>query len=121
MESFDRDDFPPCLEVDRGTMPVVRSNPNQTSYIRKLLAYSHTHGQDLLYEHYGIERFRVLTPTTSRERIRTMIDAYRDHVPRKLRRPNLFLFAELTAIDLDTDELALDWQKAAGKPARLTV
>jgi hypothetical protein len=42
MESFDRDDFAPCLEVDRGIMPVVRSNPNQTSYIRKLLAYSPT-------------------------------------------------------------------------------
>ncbi len=50
-----------------------------------------------------------------------MIDAYRDHVPRKLRRPNLFLFAELAAIDLDTDVFALDWQNAAGKPAGLTV
>ena len=50
-----------------------------------------------------------------------MIGAYRDHVPRKLRRPNLLLFTELAAIDLDTDVFALDWQNAAGKPARLTV
>ncbi len=55
------------------------------------------------------------------ERIRTMIAAYREHIPRPLRRPNLFLFAELAAIDLDTDVFALDWQNAAGKPARLTV
>ncbi len=46
-----------CLEVDCGTMPVVRSNPNQTSYIRRLLAYSHTHDQYLLHKHYGIGRF----------------------------------------------------------------
>lgn len=50
-----------------------------------------------------------------------MIGAYHDHVPRKLRRPNLFLCAELATIDLDTDVFALDWQTAAGKPARLIV
>ena len=82
-----------CLEIDRGTMPVVRSDPNQTSFIRKLIAYSHTHARDLLHKHYGIERFQVLTLTTSKERIRTMIDAYREHIPRSLRRPNLFLFS----------------------------
>ncbi len=49
-----------------------------------------------------------------------MIDAYRDHVPRKLRRPNLFLFAELAAIDLDTDVFALDWQNANGHPTKLS-
>ncbi len=38
-----------------------------------------------------------------------------------MRRPDLFLFAELAALDLDTDVFALDWQNAAGKPARLTV
>lgn len=48
-------------------------------------------------------------------------DAYRDHIARKLRRPNLFLFEELAAIDFDTEVSALDWQNAAGKPARLTV
>jgi hypothetical protein len=110
-----------CLEVDRGTMPVVRSNPNQTSYIRKLLDYSYSHSHDLIYKHYGIDRYQVLTLTTSKERIRTMIDAYRDHIPRHLRRPNLFLFAELSAIDLDTDVFAVEWRNAAGKPTKLTV
>ena len=47
--------------------------------------------------------------------------AYREHVPRQLRRPNLFLFAELSAIDLDTDVFALTWQNATGKPAKLAV
>ena len=121
MGSFDRDDIAPCLEVDRGTMPIVRSNPNQTSSIRKLLAYSHTHAQDLLHERYGIERFQGLTLTTSKERIRTMIDSYRDHVPRQLRRPNLFLFTESSEIELDTDVFDIEWQNAAGKPDRLTV
>ena len=102
-------------------MPVVRSKPNQTSYIRKLLAYSYTHAQDLLYKHYGIERFQVLTLTTSQERIRTMIAAYREHIPRQLRRPNLSLFAESSAIELDTNVFGIDWRNAAVKPARLTV
>ncbi len=50
-----------------------------------------------------------------------MIDAYRDHIPRKLRRLNLFLFAELAALDLEPDVFAVDWQNAAAKAARLTV
>ena len=110
-----------CLEVDRGTMPVVRSNPYQSSYLRKMLAYSHTHARDVLYREFGIERFHVLTLTTSKERIRNMIDAYREHIPRPLRRPNLFLFAELSAIKLDTDVFGIDWQNAAGKLTKLTV
>ena len=110
-----------CLEVDRGTMPVVRSNPYQSSYLRKMLAYSHTHARDVLYREFGIDRFQVLTLTTSKERIRTMQDAYREHIPRELRRPNLFLFAELAATDLDTDVFALTWQNANGKPTKLTV
>ncbi len=108
-----------CLEVDRGTMPVVRSNPYQTSYLRKMHAY--THARDVLYREFGIERFQVLTLTTSKERIRTMQDAYREHIPRELRRPNLFLFAELSEIDLDTNVFALTWHNANGKPTKLAV
>ena len=63
----------------------------------------------------------MLTLTTSQERIRNMIDAYRDHIPRQLRRPNLFLFAESSAIELDTDVFGIEWQNANGKPAKLTV
>ncbi len=102
-------------------MPVVRSNPYQSSYLRKMLTYSHTHARDVLYREFGIDRFQVLTLTTSEERIRTMQDAYREHIPRELRRPNLFLFAELSAIDLDTDVFALTWQNANGRPTKLTV
>ena len=54
-------------------------------------------------------------------RVRTLIDAYRDHIPRQLRRPNLFLFAESSAIELDTDVFALTWHNAAGNPTRLTL
>ena len=102
-------------------MPVVRSNPYQSSYLRKMLAYSHTHARDVPYREFGIDCFQVLTLTTSKERIRTMQDAYRKHIPRELRRPNLFLFAELSAIDLGTDVFALTWQNANGKPTKLTV
>ena len=102
-------------------MPVVRSSIYQSSYLRKMIAYNYTHIWHGLYKEFGIERFQVLTLTTGPERIRTMQDAYREHVPRQYRRPNLFLFAELSAIDLDTDVFELTWQNANGKPVKLTV
>ena len=110
-----------CLEIDCGTMPVVRSNPYQTSYLRKMLTYAHTKARDLLYREFGVERFDVLTLTSSLERIHTMQKAYREHVPRHLRRPNLFKFGLLSEIDLDTDVFELALQNANGKPARLAV
>ena len=75
----------------------------------------------MLYREFGIERFQVLTLTTSKERIRTLQDPYRRHIPHELRRPNLFLFAELAEIDLDTDVFAPTWQNANGKPTRLLI
>ena len=54
-------------------------------------------------------------------------DATNDQLKRAYRKlamrhhPNLFLFTELSAIDLDTDVFALTWQNANGKPTKLTV
>ncbi len=61
------------LEADRATMPVARGNLKQTSFLRKLLAYHHTWRQQLLAD--KSPRFRVLTVTTTIERVRHLIDA----------------------------------------------
>ena len=65
------------LEADRGKMPVIRRglHKNQSSFYKKMLAYSHTHKQGLQTKYFNFKNFRVLTVTTSEERIRTMIGA----------------------------------------------
>ena len=63
------------LEADRGTMPVARKGLLQTSFRRKLMAYQETWRQGLYKTHLGIPNFRVLTVTTSEERMRHMVAA----------------------------------------------
>jgi hypothetical protein len=57
------------LEADRGTMPVTRRHLSQTSFLRKLLAYEATWSQSIHRTKFGINRFRVLTVTTSPARV----------------------------------------------------
>jgi len=64
------------LEADRGTMPVIRRNLSQTSFHRKLLAYEATWSQSIHRARFGFHRFRVLTVTTSTERLRSLVEAY---------------------------------------------
>ena len=61
------------LEVDRGTMPVVRNNLEQTSLYRKLLAYYETWRQNLHTSLFGLKRFRVIIITSNRERLNHII------------------------------------------------
>lgn len=61
------------LEADRGTMPVMRHGLEQTSFRRKLLGYQETWLQGLHRMHLGIPNFRVLTVTTSEERVRHLV------------------------------------------------
>ena len=63
------------LEADRGTMPVARKGLEQTSFRRKLLSYRETWRQGLHKAHLGIPNFRVLTVTTSKERVRHLVAA----------------------------------------------
>jgi hypothetical protein len=62
------------LEADRGTMPVTRKGLGQTSFRRKLLGYRETWRQGLHQTHFGIPNFRVLTVTTSEERVRHLVE-----------------------------------------------
>ena len=63
------------LEADRGTMPVVRKHLSQTSFRRKLLAYEATWSQGLHRTRLGIDRFRVVTVTTSAKRVQSLVEA----------------------------------------------
>ena len=96
------------LEADRGTMPVKRRTFSQTSFYRKLLAYEATWTQKIHQRNLGINRFRVLTVTTSAARVKSLVDA----CSQLERGHGLFLFADRTI--LSGDILSSIWQ--TGKP-----
>jgi len=54
-----------AFEADRATMPVVRSNLNQTSYMRKILGYRDIIARQIHKSHLGIPNLLVLTVTTN--------------------------------------------------------
>ena len=66
------------VEIDRGTMPVTRSNFAQTSFQRKMRAYLSAHASRLHERQFGWKTFRVLTVTTDEARLRSMIQAARN-------------------------------------------
>lgn len=94
------------LEADCGTMPIRRSNPEQSSFYRKLLAYEATWTQNIHGTKLGIHRFRVLTVTSGAERLNALREACRT-----LKRGHgLFLFTDATILHEQSDFFALRWQ-----------
>jgi hypothetical protein len=104
------------LEADRGTMPVMRENLAQSSLFRKLLAYEATWTQNIHRTRLGLHRFRVLTVTTSAERVKHLIEA----CAQLKRGHGLFLFADADSFRRHADPLSFPWQTAhPGKTATL--
>src|ERR1017187_3137353 len=94
------------LEADRATMPVIRKNLSQTSFYRKLRAYEATWSQSIHQTHFGFNRFRVLTITTSAERLKSLVEACS-----KLERgQGLFLFADRTVLEKPDDMFLAVWR-----------
>lgn len=104
------------LEADRGTMPVSRRDLAQTSFARKLLAYRETWRQRVHKTHFGIPSFRVLTVTTSSERLAHLAAACRSLAGGGA--GGLFLFA--TASELArTNVLTMEWVDGRGELSTL--
>lgn len=99
------------LEADRGTMPVTRSGIGQTSFYRKLLSYEATWSQNLHRSRFGWKRFRVLTVTTSKERVESMLSACRQLA----RGHGLFLFTDIATLRTHEDFLTLPWRTCRGE------
>jgi hypothetical protein len=94
------------LEADRGTMPVMRRDLSQTSFYRKLVAYEATWLQSLHSTRFAFHRFRVLTITTSRERIKTLVNA----CSRLRQGHGLFLFVDKASLAQPSDVFSPIWQ-----------
>ena len=99
------------VECDRGTMPVARSTLDQTSMLRKFLAYEGTRKQGLHTQRFGWKAFRTLVITSTTERATNMRAAI-DRVP-CLKGTPLFLFADHASI-LAVDILGPSWSDANG-------
>ena len=104
------------LEMDRGSMPVVRSRFDQTSYLRKLRVYWEAWKAHRHVEHFGVKQIRVLTVTESGERADHMLNAVREITGG--RGSNFFLFAEKSRFygRLPTD---VWWTTGKGELVRL--
>ena len=64
-----------ALEVDRATMPVTRTNRDQTSYLAKLLAYRQVLAHQTYKAHLGLPNFFVLTATISEQHQQSTMSA----------------------------------------------
>ena len=101
-----------CLEVDRGTMPVVRSNPAQSSFYRKLLAYHETWRSGQHVRELGWRRFRVLTLTSSLERRDHLVEVCREVVASG--GSGLFMFADRQTFSREPSLAAMPWLTGDG-------
>jgi hypothetical protein len=104
------------LEVDRGTMPVMRARFAETSMWRKLVAYYQTAASGLQTELYGIKTFRVLVVTKSPEkrRLASLIEA----AGKLTGLQGIFLFAEEGAL-LAGDALEHEWVNGRREEVKL--
>ena len=91
------------LEADRGTMPITRNGLHHSSFHRKLLAYEATWLQELHRKQFRFHRFRVLTVTTSADRLTHLVEACRQLEHGQ----GLFLFTDLNSFLASPDPLTL--------------
>lgn len=101
------------LEVDNGTMPVVRRTPYQTSLLRKLLAYAETHRAGIHQSRYGMGNMRTLFVVPNAERRETLKRAFREQVPGAP--PQLFLVIDQAGLAaVGGNVLFAKWQDMDG-------
>ncbi len=106
------------VEIDRGTMPIVRSDFLQTSFERKMRVYLAAYGAKQHERHFGWKNFRVLTITTDQHRMQSMMNALREL--RAVHNPGSSLFFFATRHELSgIDPLAHDWRDGNGRPVHL--
>lgn len=106
------------LEADTARMPVARSTLTQSSVQKKLLTYYHGHQARQHTDRFGIQNFRVLTLTTTRERVLNMIRAVKDITGG--RGSNLFLFADTASFNASANVLSYEYLTGKGEPVLIT-
>ena len=106
------------LEADNGTMPIVRGDLEQTSFAKKLMTYLAGGGQANRFgQHLGVGNFRVLTVTTSMERVASILEALKTLTNGS--GSAQFLFIDRSSLLACPDLLQLVWINGKGTRARL--
>lgn len=103
-----------AVEVDRGTMPVERTDPRQSSYLAKLTGYREIVANHLAKRWWGISTLLVLTLTNSPERLRSVLQTSRE----KADSPHfLFKAADISAFTNPMSTLLTEpWERARLAP-----
>jgi hypothetical protein len=106
------------VEIDRGTMPVMRSDIAQTSFERKMRAYLTAYAAKQHEKQFGWKAFRVLTVTTDAARLHSMAEALgKIRVPHNPG-PSLFYFITRDEVR-KFDPLSQKWRDGAGRQVSL--
>jgi hypothetical protein len=106
------------VEIDRGTMPIARSDIRQTSLERKMRAYLTAYAAKQHERQFGWKTFRVLIVTTDEYRARSSVEELRKLRVAGSPGPSLFFFA--TRMQLyGGNPLSHVWQDGSGRDARL--
>ncbi|MEQ1695749.1 MAG: replication-relaxation family protein [Hyphomicrobiaceae bacterium] len=100
------------VEADRATMPIARNDVSQSSFRRKLLSYLAAHNEKQHAERFGFPNLRVLTLTTSSERVASMLDAVREITGG--RGSGMFLFTHARMLATNPDPFTTPWQTTSG-------
>lgn len=106
------------VEVDRGTMPVTRSDIRQTSFTRKMRAYLAAYAARQHEQNFGWKTFRVLTVTTEPDRRQSMIDALGIVPAPSAPGAGLFWFALRDELR-STNPLQAAWRDGSGRSVSL--
>ena len=84
------------LEADRNTLPVARSDLQQTSYLRKILAYRQISAQSIHKSHLGLPNLLVLIVATNEAHMASIMSLVRELAHEGKSR--LFLFKTMTSV-----------------------
>ncbi len=105
------------LELDRGSIPISRSGGDHRSIRRKLKTYYDGWRAQRHLEQFGVKQMRVLTVTSSQERVHNMVGAVRSIT--EGRGSNFFLFVDRETLAAG-DPLSVEWTTGKGEAVKLT-
>ena len=105
------------LEIDRGTIPIVRNSLDHRSLTRKFETYYHGWLAGRHVEQFGVKQMRVLMVTESAERVRNMLSAIDQITGGK--GSNFFLLTDKAALAA-ANPLEVEWTSGKRTAVKLT-
>ena len=105
------------VEIDRGTMPVTRSDMLQTSFERKMRGYLSAYAAGEHEHQFGWKAFRVLKVTLDDQRLSSMVKALGSLSIPQSPRPSLFWFGLRQELNR-SNPIEFAWRDGAGQLRR---